>query len=391
MNAVERVIRHARITRRNYEDLPSPPFLILFINSICNQKCEHCFYWRNLNRKDDLTRDELFALSRSLGRIETLNLSGGEPFLRPEFGEICRQFIQHNKVRQIYVPTNGYFADRTVAQITETLKEKDLDLFVAEISLDGLGEFHNKFRGSPGAFDKAMHTYDELAKMQDRDPRLRIHSISTATEVNMDEIRRLTTYLFERCPRMDHHNLALIRGDRKNPTLQGPSLLEYHKLYEYVRSLWSTREEGRYGSIVEPMLQWAKTRTAAEQRQVIPCRAGVLNAVVYSNGDVSVCETHSPLGNLREKSFWDIWHSEEAQQLRKSIANKDCYCTNEVFLWPSITFQPNRLVQAMVGAKVWQRPRPLAIDQQPPSGSPPADAGQTKEPLVTIRSSSART
>src|SRR5690349_657526 len=172
MNIFGRAVRHTRITLQNYERLPSPPFLILFINSICNQKCEHCFYWRNLNRRDDLTKEELFALSRSLGRIENLNLSGGEPFLRPEFGEICRQFIQHNKVRQIYVPTNGYFADRTVRQITETLKEKDLDLFVAEISLDGVGEFHDKFRGSPHAFEKAMVTYDALAELQQRDPRL---------------------------------------------------------------------------------------------------------------------------------------------------------------------------------------------------------------------------
>src|SRR5438105_191841 len=355
MNYFKRLARHLRLTWQTYVGLPSPPFLILFINSNCNQRCEHCFYWRNLNRRDDLTRDELFALSRSLGRIENLNLSGGEPFLRPEFGEICRQFIRHNKVRQIYVPTNGYFTDRTVKQITETLREKDLDLFVAEISLDGLGEFHNKFRGSPGAFDKAMETYEALARLQESDPRLRIHSISTATAVNMDEIRRLTTYLFDCCPRMDHHNLALIRGDRKNPTLQGPSLLEYQRLYEYVRRLWSTRENGRYGAVVEPMLQWAKTRTVTAQNQIIPCRAGVLSAVVYSNGDVSVCETHAPLGNLREKSFWEIWTSAEARKLRQSIACKDCYCTNEVFLWPSITYQPLRLMQAMAGARVWRR------------------------------------
>ena len=137
------------------------------------------------------------------------------------------------------------------------------DLFVAEMSLDGLGEFHNKFRGSPGSFDKAMETYDALAAAAGSDPRLRIHSISTATDVNMDEIRRLTTYLFDRCPKMDHHNLALIRGDRKNPSLQGPSLQQYQLLYEYVRRLWASREEGRYGSMVEPMLQWAKSRTAA--------------------------------------------------------------------------------------------------------------------------------
>jgi MoaA/NifB/PqqE/SkfB family radical SAM enzyme len=366
MNATERLVRHARITYKNYQAKPSPPFLILFINSICNQKCEHCFYWRNLNRRDDLTTEELFALSRSLGRIENLNLSGGEPFLRPEFGEICSQFIRQNKVRQIYVPTNGYFTERTIKQISRTLEEKELDLFVAEISLDGLGEFHDKFRGSPHAFEKAMETYDALAELQTRDPRLRIHSISTATAVNMDEIRRLTTYLYDRCPKMDHHNLAMIRGDRKNPALQGPGLIEYQKLYEYVRRLWSDREHGRYGSLVEPMLQWAKSRTAAEQTQVIPCRAGRLTAVVYSNGDVSVCETHAPIGNLRQNSFWEIWDSEEARKLRQSIAKKDCYCTNEVFLWPSITYQPAKLVQAMIGAKVWQTAEPLAQSEKLP-------------------------
>src|SRR5215510_13160888 len=118
MNALARTVRHARITWRNYQNLPSPPFLILFINSICNQKCEHCFYWRNLNRRDDLTKEELIALSSSLGRIENLNLSGGEPFLRPDFGEVCRQFIRHNGVREIYVPTNGTFIELMDTQIT---------------------------------------------------------------------------------------------------------------------------------------------------------------------------------------------------------------------------------------------------------------------------------
>jgi MoaA/NifB/PqqE/SkfB family radical SAM enzyme len=385
MKITDRVLRHARITRQNYQHLPSPPFLILFINSICNQKCEHCFYWKNLNRRDDLSKEEMFDLSRSLGRIENLNLSGGEPFLRPEFGEICRQFIRHNRVRQIYVPTNGYFADRTVKQITETLKEKDLDLFVAEISLDGLGEFHNKFRGSPGAFDKAMQTYEALAKLQESDPRLRIHSISTATGVNMDEIRRLTSYLFERCPKMDHHNLALIRGDRKNPSLQGPGLEQYQRLYQYVRRLWASREEGRYGSIVEPMLQWAKSRTAAAQEQVVPCRAGVLTAVVYSNGDVSVCESHAPLGNLRQKSFAEIWNSPEAESLRKSIAAKQCYCTNEVFLWPSITYQPPQLVRALVGARVWRGIEPLASGEREHAALDDAGSSSDHDKLVSIQ------
>jgi MoaA/NifB/PqqE/SkfB family radical SAM enzyme len=364
MNILERVTRHVRITQKNYEELPSPPFLVLFINSICNMKCEHCFYWRNLNGRDDLTKEELFELSRSLGPIENLNLSGGEPFLRKEFAEICRQFIQHNKVRQIYVPSNGYYTDKTVKQVTSTLEEKDLDFFVVELSLDGMAEFHDEFRVTKDSFKKAMETYDALVKIQQRDPRLRIHAISTATDRNMDEIRRLSTFLYERCPQMDHHNLAVIRGDRKDPSLQGPSLKRYEDLYEYIRRLWAPRETGRYGAIVEPMLQWAKVRTIKEERQVVPCRAGKLSAVVYANGDVSLCELHKPLGNLREKSFWEIWKSVEAQQLRGCVANKECYCTTEVFLWSSIVYQPTQLARAMVAAKTWQRPKPLQAGEK---------------------------
>ncbi|MCI0591193.1 MAG: radical SAM protein [Gammaproteobacteria bacterium] len=382
MKILDRIMRHARITWKNHQDLPSPPFLILFINSICNMKCEHCFYWRNLNRKDDLTREELFALSRSLGRIENLNLSGGEPFLRKDFADICRQFIQNNKVCQIYVPTNGWYTKKMIEQITLTLQERKLDLFVVELSLDGMPDFHDKFRVASGSFERAMQTYDALAQLQARESRLRIHAISTATEINIDEIKRLTTYLFDRCPKMDHHNLAIIRGDRKNLSLQGPSLQQYQELYEYLRRLWAPRETGRYGSMVEPMLQWAKLRTVTEQTQVIPCRAGKISAVVYSNGDVSVCELHTPLGNLRKKSFWEIWNSEEARRLRESIARKDCYCTTEVFMWPSIVYRPRRLAQAMLGAKVWQKVEPLragekikvSLDDSRPEATIPASS-----------------
>jgi MoaA/NifB/PqqE/SkfB family radical SAM enzyme len=359
MNVLDRITRHARLTAANYVEPKSPPFLILFINSICNQKCEHCFYWSSLNKKDDLTKDELFALSDDLGPVENLNLSGGEPFMRREFGEICRKFIRTNGVKQIYVPTNAYWTKKMVAQITETLKEPDLELFVAEFSLDGLGKFHDEFRGSPNSFKKSMESYDALAELQKHDPRLRIHANSVATAVNMEEIKRLTTFLYDRCPQMDHQNLAIIRGDRKNPSLQGPQLEQYKELYDYVRRLWAPREEERYGASVEPMLQWAKTKTVEQQAQFVPCRAGTLTGVVYANGDVSVCEEHEPLGNLRQAPFTEIWSSHEAKQRRTSIACKECWCTTEVFMWPSINYQPLHLAKAMVASKPWKKVEPL--------------------------------
>jgi MoaA/NifB/PqqE/SkfB family radical SAM enzyme len=367
--------------------LPSPPFLVLFINSICNMRCEHCFYWTHLNKRDDLTVDEIFALSRSLGKIENLNLSGGEPFLRKEFAEICRQFVRHNGVRQIYVPTNGWFTDRTIAAVEKTLEEPNLDLLVAELSLDGMAEFHDTFRVAKGSFRRAMQTYDALAELQHKDPRLRIHAISTATDVNVEQIRKLTTYLYDRCPQMDHHNLAIIRGDRKNPALLTPPLDQYTELFAYIRRLWEAREKGRYGGVVEPMLQWAKVETLKQRTQVVKCRAGVLTTVVSANGDVSVCELHEPLGNLRQQTFWEIWNSEKAHALRASIARKDCHCTTEVFLWPSIVFQPVHLAQAMIGGRAWRRPTSLAPGEKLALSAEDMNLGEAAPSQQTVETS----
>jgi MoaA/NifB/PqqE/SkfB family radical SAM enzyme len=350
-----RIVRHARLSARakSHSAGQTPPFLIVFINSICNLTCEHCFYWRNLNQRDDLTFDEFKQLSLELGKIEILNLSGGEPFIRPDFAEICLLFTENNGAKQIYVPTNGYFTERTEKQLRGVLRSKTLERFVCEISLDGMPEYHNRFRGNPKSFEKAMETYEMLALLQKEDPRLRIHSNTVAMTENMGEIAPLTEFLHDRCPGIEHHNLAIIRGDRKNPSLTGPALDQYKQLYAHVADTWKDREEKRFGSIVEPILQWAKVKTIEAGTQYVPCKAGILSGVVYANGDVSVCETHPPLGNLRKNSFIEIWDSEEAKTLRQRIKEKQCFCTNEVFMWPSIVFQPAQLAKTLAGANLF--------------------------------------
>jgi MoaA/NifB/PqqE/SkfB family radical SAM enzyme len=369
MSTLTRINRHARLSfaALNHRERTTPPFMIIFINSICNLTCEHCFYWKNLNQRNDLTYDEFRKLSLEFGEFENLNLSGGEPFLQPEFARICRLFLDNNKVKRIYVPTNGYFTDRTEKQLREVFQSRTLQSFVCEISLDGMPEYHDRFRGNPKSFAKAMETYEMLAVMQKQEPQLRIHANTVAMSENMGEAWRLTEYLHERCPAMEHHNLAVIRGDRKNPSLQGPVLQQYKQLYEHVAEVWKDREAGRFGSIVEPMLQWAKVKTIETSAQYVPCTAGNLTGVVYANGDVSVCETHAPLGNLRQKSFFEIWDSEEANALRARIGAKECYCTNEVFLWPSIVFQPVQLTKALIGAKASFGKPPSTPPGKPPN------------------------
>lgn len=353
MNILSRVKRHTKLSllAANHKVRQTPPFMIIFINSICNLTCEHCFYWKELNKRDDLTFAEFEKLSLELDSFENLNLSGGEPFLRKEFADICELFIVNNNVKNIYVPTNGFFTDRTEKALRQLIKNGALEMFVCEISLDGMPDYHNRFRGNPRSFKKAMETYEMLARLNEEDPRFRIHSNTVAMSENLDEIWQLTEYLHENCPKIEHHNLAIIRGDRKNPSLQGPHLQKYKELYRHVAEVWRDREQHRFGASVEPMLQWAKVKTIETESQYIPCKAGVLTGVVYANGDVSVCEQHFPLGNLRNNSFFEIWDSPDAQKLREQISARTCYCTNEIFLWSSIVFQPVQLTRAAMGSR----------------------------------------
>ena len=41
-------------------------------------------------------------------------------------------------------------------------------------------------------------------------------------------------------------------------------------------------------------------------------------------------------------------------------SGQDCTCTNEVFLWPSIVYQPMHLMRALIGAKPWREAPSLA-------------------------------
>ena len=142
-----------------------------------------------------------------------------------------------------------------------------------ELSLDGLAEFHDTFRVAPGSFARAMETYDALVELQARDPRLRIHAISTATDVNIVRDPPADHLSFRSLPphgssQSGAHHGAIERTRR----LRAPAVGDYQQLYDYVRRLWHPREQGRYGAIVEPMLQWAKTETVARKTQVVPCR-----------------------------------------------------------------------------------------------------------------------
>jgi hypothetical protein len=70
-------------------------------------------------------------------------------------------------------------------------------------------------------------------------------------------------------------------------------------------------------------------RTLKEQRQVLPCYAGLASAQIAPNGDVWTCCTRAEsMGNLRATGFdFDkVWTSKRADELRGSIRRGECFC-----------------------------------------------------------------
>ncbi len=151
----------------------SPIYLVLFITERCNARCKHCLLADGVHKPDksaELTIDEIELLSKKMDPLLFLLPTGGEPFMRPDLGEIVTLFYKNNRVRNVGIPTNGFFTERivdTVKNILETCPGIDLGI---DVSLDGIKERHDEIRGVPGLFDKAVLPIKNFARWKNAIP-----------------------------------------------------------------------------------------------------------------------------------------------------------------------------------------------------------------------------
>ena len=128
------------------------PVVVWNSTKTCNLKCRHC-YMSSDSRKyqDELTTAEAKAFIDDLAdfRVPVLLFSGGEPLIRPDFFELA-EYAQKKGVRPT-LSTNGTLITREVAA-----RIKEIGVGYVGISLDGLQDVNDKFRGVEGAFEKAM-------------------------------------------------------------------------------------------------------------------------------------------------------------------------------------------------------------------------------------------
>ena len=128
------------------------PVVVWNCTRACNLKCIHCYAHAHGGcAPDELTFDEGRALIDDLAAFgaPVLLFSGGEPLCRADLPQLA-QYAVDQGMRAV-ISTNGTLITEAVAE-----RLKAVGLSYVGISLDGMRDTNDKFRGVAGAFERAL-------------------------------------------------------------------------------------------------------------------------------------------------------------------------------------------------------------------------------------------
>jgi MoaA/NifB/PqqE/SkfB family radical SAM enzyme len=330
----------------------TPPVLHFLVNSVCELRCQHCFFWRQLedDKIVDLTLDEIRRISASMDDLFYLVLAGGEPYLRKDLFEVVETFVRQNHARRLVIISDGWSVDRiepTARRILEAFPDLH---FTACFSIDGIGPVHDEIRGRDGSFARVVESVRKLQAMRAAHPNLAVQTLSTYMSLNERHFDALYEFLRDEIA-PDKISINLIRQDPRNPATKEVDIAGYeHITRRIAEDTFAGRLKNRYpgdaGAVtaVDLVMHGIIARTVRTGGCQLTCQAGVETGVLFSDGTLATCEILDPLGNLREHGldFKRIWFSEEADAIRRKIRN-GCRCTHESSLLASIPFNAKLL------------------------------------------------
>jgi radical SAM protein with 4Fe4S-binding SPASM domain len=161
-----------------------PTYAIVAITLNCNSRCIMCNIWQN-RITNELAPKEFLKLPSSLTDI---NITGGEPFLRRDIVEIVRNIKKAAPNARLVLNTNGFMPHKIGPDMKEIIKIDPK--FAFRVSIDGMGEAHDKIRKIPGGFNKIMKTLDAVRALGVKD----LGVSFTLGNYNMDELPKVQDY-----------------------------------------------------------------------------------------------------------------------------------------------------------------------------------------------------
>ncbi len=296
----------------------------------CNSRCRTCNIWKK--KTSEFTAGEFDKAFRSIGDSPYwLTISGGEPFLRDDIVEISCSAYEHFKPGIINIPTNGILYNKIPAMVEEIIRNCQETQIIVNLSIDGIGEDHDRIRNVRGNFERAMKTFEALHALDYPNFSLGIHTV--ISKYNVNEIPQIYEHLLAKDP--DSYITEIAEERVELDTIGSgitPSSEEYKKAIDFL--IGKVGQEKHSG--VSKMTQAFRLeyydhvkKVLTEKRQILPCYAGFASAHIAPDGDVwTCCIRAEPVGNLRDVDydFKKVWFSDKAHGLRESIKKKECYC-----------------------------------------------------------------
>ena len=310
-----------------------PMNITVSVSYRCNSRCKTCNVW--LLPNDDLNLQEWDRVFESLGRAPYwFTFSGGEPTLRHDLPDMVESAYRHCHPGIINIPTNGIQTSIIPGRIERVLQAAPKSEVIINLSLDAVGLKHNEIRGVRNNWTRAMGTYAGLRALKSRYKNLTVGVHSVISSFNIDSFAELCEYV-QRELKPDSF-ITEIAEERVELDTVGLGITPTAEQYTVaIDTLLESMREKKLTGIAEVTqafrLQYYEIvkRTLREHRQVIPCMAGVASAQIAPNGDVwTCCVRAQSMGNLREHDydFGSVWRTGRAQELRRSIKAKECYC-----------------------------------------------------------------
>jgi len=295
----------------------TPKWIAWEITRRCNLKCVHCRSSSLITDKHPgFTTDEAFGLLDDIASYAkpVVVLSGGEPLLRKDVFDIARHGTDLGL--RMCMATNGMLVNQDICE-----KIKSSGIRICSLSLDGATkDVHDNFRQQKGAFEGAIRAA-RLFKENGIDFLIN----SSFTRRNQSEIPKLAKLARELGATAWYMFMIV-------PTGRGEDIMEElisKEEYEEILHWHYDMERQEKDMLVRPtcaphyyriVLQRNKEEEEKLEKRTLKfstggskgCLAGQLIALIDVDGDVLPCSYFpKSAGNVRERSFKDIWENSE--------------------------------------------------------------------------------
>lgn len=342
-----------------------PGQLVLFVTDRCNCQCPMCFNAESVfaqHRAPDLSLDNIKAIAKSLLPLPQLLLSGGEPFLRTDIPDIVRLFHQHSGTIQVSIPTNATLPDRIENACLQMLQECPQTLFNINLSLDNIGEAHDRQRRFPGCYEKFCLTYDKLIALREGHHNLTVNIITVISEQNVQEAPEIINAIRKKFA-PNYHALGILRNDARET--ESSSIL--NTLTSKMNVVESEKESfarlpvfGRIAPALSAVVKKKALLSRKNKTRCFKCLAGTRIIVITNDGRLMPCEplwleeetrkTTDPntycMADLAAYHF-DVrkaLKSDQARNVRKFVSQKQCWCTYACAIQNGILFSPPQYI-----------------------------------------------